>query len=68
MNTFWTSRSNEKNRGQYAALYTIAWGSAQSLGPFICAQLAEKSFAGLFILLGGILTLAALGFYRLNKN
>ncbi|MFL5754437.1 MAG: MDR family MFS transporter [Bacteroidia bacterium] len=68
MNTFWTSRSNAENFGQYAALYTIAWGGAQSLGPLICAQLAEYSFSGLFILLGGILTLAALGFYRLNKK
>jgi predicted MFS family arabinose efflux permease len=67
MNTFWTQRSNEKNRGQYAALYTIAWGTAQTLGPFLCSRLAERSFQWLFIFLGGILLLAAAGFHRLKK-
>jgi len=34
MSSYWIARSNEKNRGQYAALYTIAWGIAQTTGPF----------------------------------
>lgn len=66
INTFWTSRSNDRNRGQYAALHTIAWGSAQSLGPFLCAQIAEfASFSWLFITLGIVLCLAAIGFKKL---
>ena len=68
MSTFMVQRSNEKNRGQYAALYTIAWGTAQSLGPFFCSHLVEAtSFNVLFIVLGGILLLTAFGFYRLDK-
>ncbi|MES2591013.1 MAG: MFS transporter [Bacteroidota bacterium] len=69
MNTFWTMRSNAQNRGQYAALYTIAWGVAQTIGPFLCAQLVEvTSFDVLFMVLGGILSLVAIGFYRLGKR
>ncbi|MEO5890096.1 MAG: MFS transporter [Ferruginibacter sp.] len=41
MNTYWISRTNVENRGQYAALYTVAWSLAQAVGPFFGAQLAE---------------------------
>lgn len=69
MNTFWTVRCNEKNRGQYAALYTMAWGFSQTVGPFLCSQLVEAtSFNVLFIVLGGILLFTGFGFYRLQKN
>jgi predicted MFS family arabinose efflux permease len=68
MNSFWTQRSNEKNRGQYAALYTIAWGTAQSTGPFLASLLAEKAgFTVLFIVIGSLLLLGSFGFYRLMK-
>lgn len=68
MNTFWTSRSNERNRGQYAALYTMAWGCAQTLGPFLCSYLVEAtSFKVMFLVLGGISTLTAIGFARLKQ-
>ena len=33
MNSFWISRTRPENRGQYAALYTMAWSAAQTLGP-----------------------------------
>jgi predicted MFS family arabinose efflux permease len=33
MNTFWISRSKAENRGQYAALYTIAWSIGQIIAP-----------------------------------
>ncbi len=41
MNTFWTMRADDTNRGQYAALFTMAWGVAQTLGPFLCAALVD---------------------------
>ncbi len=69
MNTFWVNRTNEKNRGQYAALFTIAWGTAQTTGPFLCSHLVEATnFTVLFITLGGILVLSGLGFYRLSHK
>jgi len=33
MNSFWIGRTQENNRGQYAAMYTIAWSIAQILAP-----------------------------------
>lgn len=41
MNAYWIARSNQENRGQYAALYTVAWSSAQAIGPLFGAQVAE---------------------------
>ena len=41
MNAFWIARTTNENRGQYAALYTVAWCSAQAVGPFIGSQVAE---------------------------
>lgn len=69
MNSFWISRSNEKNRGQYAALYTIAWGIGQTAGPFLCSLLVDyTSFKVLFAVLGFILVFSALGFARLKHR
>jgi predicted MFS family arabinose efflux permease len=68
MNTFWTMRCNETNRGQYAALYTMAWGVAQTAGPFLCSALVEATnFKVMFIALGFILLVSSLGFYKLTK-
>ncbi len=41
MNSFWISRTQAGNRGQYAALYTMAWSAAQTLGPLGGSQLAD---------------------------
>lgn len=57
MNSFWISRTTMYNRGQYAALYTVAWATAQTLGPAIGAQIAQ--FAGFTVLWW----LVALGFF-----
>jgi len=69
MNVFWTSRSADHNRGQYAGLYTIAWSIAQTGGPFLGAQIAEHAgFAVLWWVLGGTLFVAAAGFLWLKKS
>lgn len=69
MNTFWTMRADNSNRGQYAALFTMAWGVAQTLGPFLCSALVDISnFDVLFIVLGIILTIAAFGFLKLKHS
>ena len=69
LNSFWINRSNEKNRGQYAALYTIAWGTGQTLGPFFCSNLVEATnFTVMFIVLGSVLLLTAFGFYKLKST
>lgn len=67
MNTFWTQRSNSQNRGQYAALYTISWGLANTLGPFLCSALVDATnFKVAFIVLGFVLLVSGFGFYKID--
>jgi predicted MFS family arabinose efflux permease len=68
MSTFMASRTNEKNRGQYAALYTMAWGIGQTFGPYLCSQLVEATnFNIMFIVCAIVFILTAFGFARLNR-
>jgi predicted MFS family arabinose efflux permease len=34
MNAYWIGRTLQNNRGQYAALYSVAWATAQTIGPY----------------------------------
>lgn len=69
MNTYWAARSNEKNRGQYAALYSMSWGIGQALGPFLCSKLVDATdFQTLFIVLGCVLLAVTFGFSRLANK
>ncbi|OJW12798.1 MFS transporter [Mucilaginibacter sp. 44-25] len=72
MNSFWISRSGERNRGQYAALYTMSWSAAQVLAPILGGQIILwGSFTLLWYSLGGICLLVAVALYllyRLNYN
>ncbi len=66
MNSYWISRTSATNRGQYAALYTMAWSAAQTLGPMAGAQLAQYAgFSVLWWMVGGLSLLAAFAFSRL---
>ena len=66
MNSYWISRTQTTNRGQYAALYTMAWSAAQTLGPMGGAQLAEHAgFNFLWWVVGGLSIVAALAFRKL---
>jgi MFS family permease len=68
MNTYWTERSQEGNRGQYAAMYAMSWSAAQTIGPVLGAQLADAAgFAVLWWTVGGICILAALLFRNLKR-
>jgi predicted MFS family arabinose efflux permease len=69
MNTFWTARSAEHNRGEYAGLYTIAWSIAQTAGPFLASQLAERAgFTMLWWVLGAMSVVTAAGFVWLKRK
>lgn len=69
MNTFWTRRSSANNRGQYAALYTIAWGAGQSIGPFLSSILADhQGFTLTFAVIALVLFVVAFLFSKLNPN
>ncbi|WP_207513451.1 MFS transporter [Longitalea luteola] len=68
MNNFWTSRSADHNRGQYAGLYTMAWSIAQTAGPFLGSQIAQYAgFNVLWWVLGVTSMLTAIGFMWLQK-
>jgi len=68
MNSFWISRTKPNNRGQYAGLYTIAWSTAQVLGPGTGGQIAEKfGFTALWWVVGSMSIAAAIGFKWLQK-
>jgi predicted MFS family arabinose efflux permease len=41
MNAYWISRTLSHNRGQYAALYSVAWACAQTIGPYSGSLVAE---------------------------
>ncbi|MDB5112675.1 MAG: transporter [Mucilaginibacter sp.] len=63
MNSFWISRTNPYNRGEYAALYTMSWSAAQVLAPFFGSKLITYGgFYLLWWLLGAISLLTAIGY------
>ncbi len=69
MNSYWIGRTSETNRGQYAALYTMAWSLAQTLGPMGGARVADTGgFNLLWFLAGGICILSAWGFRNLERK
>jgi predicted MFS family arabinose efflux permease len=67
MNSWWIGRAQSHNRGQYAALFTVAWASAQALGPFSGALIAEHfGFHSLWGIIGGICIVVAWLFSRVK--
>jgi predicted MFS family arabinose efflux permease len=69
MNSFWINRTQPGNRGQYAALYTMAWSAAQTLGPLGGSQLAGHfGFKWLWFTAAAICILVSLFIKKLKKN
>jgi predicted MFS family arabinose efflux permease len=69
LNNFWVKRSSATNRGEYAAVYTMAFASASVLAPTMGTQLAAHGgFTLLWVVDFILCSLAALGFYFLKKE
>lgn len=69
MNSYWIARTQPSNRGQYAALYTMAWSAAQTLGPMGGAQIAEHAgFNILWWTVGGLSIIASYSFWKLYSK
>jgi predicted MFS family arabinose efflux permease len=69
INSFVISRTDETNRGQYAAGYTLCWSCAQVVGPAGGFLLAERlGYNTLWMLLCVLLAGAAWGYAVLNKK
>jgi predicted MFS family arabinose efflux permease len=68
MNSFWISRTHPSNRGQYAGLYTIAWSTAQVIGPSVGGEVAQRAgFRILWWIVSGVCVIAALGYRNLRQ-
>ncbi len=69
MNSFYIARTSTANRGRYAALYTMAWSSAQVIGSLSGTQIAHAlGFNYLWWILGLICIITAFGFNSLRAN
>ncbi|HET6995657.1 MAG TPA: MFS transporter, partial [Chitinophagaceae bacterium] len=69
MNTYWIGRTQSSNRGQYAALYTMAWSAAQCLGPLLGSQVADHyNFTLLWWIVGVLALFASFAFWKLHKT
>lgn len=67
MNSFWISRTTERNRGQYAGMYTIAWGIAQIAAPTVGSQVVQYyNYSTLWWILAAICLVAAAGYMILG--
>jgi predicted MFS family arabinose efflux permease len=70
MNSYYIARTTNENRGQYAALYTMAWSSAQVIGSLSGTQIAHSfGYYNLWWVLAVLCVITALGFsYLQNKR
>lgn len=63
MNSWYILRTTPANRGQYAALYTMAWSSAQVIGSLSGTSIAHAiGFNNLWWIIGGICLVTAWGY------
>ena len=66
MNSYWISRSADHNRGQYAALYTMAWGTAQIAAPLLGGLIVDRySFHVLWGIVFAVTIIAGFGYHKL---
>ena len=69
MNAYWVARTNNYNRGEYAGLYTVAWSSAQAIGPLLGAQIvASQGYHVLWFWVGGVSMLLSVAYWFLQKQ
>lgn len=63
MNAFWIVRTSEHNRGQYAALYSMSWSTAQILAPTLGSQIIFWGhFTALWWALTAMCVVSSIGF------
>lgn len=68
MQTLAVTRSNAQNRGQYMALYSIAWAVSQLISPLVGAQIAGSAgFVTLWWVATGACALSTAGFWWLSR-
>lgn len=69
MNSFWIQRSKPHNRGEYAALYAMAWSLAQIVAPLSGSHIAATySFTTLWWVLSIVCIIAAVCILLLEQK
>ncbi|WP_454802097.1 MDR family MFS transporter [Mucilaginibacter phyllosphaerae] len=69
MNSFWTTRAGEHNRGQYAGLYAMSWSAAQVLAPALSGQvIALGGFSLLWYSLFALSVMVAAGLWLMHNK
>ena len=69
MNSFWVTRSTAQNRGQYAALYTMAWSAAQVIAPAFGSQVIQHGgFRTLWWILGSTCAVVCAGMLMMYRS
>jgi predicted MFS family arabinose efflux permease len=69
MNAFWIGRSNNNNRGDYSALYSMTWSTAQVIAPLVGGELiAYGGFNLLWWVLGGLSLISSTGYFILYRT
>lgn len=69
MNAYWIGRTLQNNRGQYAALYSVAWASAQTVGPYTGSLVAEYwGYKTLWVIIGIVCLILAFFYRRLQPS
>jgi predicted MFS family arabinose efflux permease len=69
MNSYYIGRSTDANRGQYAALYTMAWSAAQVIGSGTGTQIVEAvGFFNLWLIIAAVSFIGAVGYRYLYKK
>lgn len=69
MNSYYIGRSTANNRGQYAALYTMAWSVAQVIGSSSGAQIVQAiGFFYLWLIIAAISFIGSIGYRYLYKQ
>ena len=68
MLTWWLNRSNDQNRGSYAAWYTMAFAAAHVIGPSTGSYIADHfGFSILWWSVAGICLITSIGYLILNS-
>lgn len=69
MNSFWVSRTNNSNRGSYAAIYGMSWSAAQIIAPAVGSRIITSGgFNNLWWVFASICLFVSIGYYVMKKT
>jgi MFS family permease len=63
---FWMSRTDDTNRGQYAAIWTMVWAFSQTVGPFLGSVIAQYAGFKVFVVNSSFVKFT--GYFFVCKN